>query len=114
MIAVVCDELCGQIVEFYYLSSSAGITGDWMKLHSKELYDRSFPPNVIISRRTNWVGEKNSYKLPDGKSPLGRPRCRCDDEVKMVGRERVNWNFVAQDKDKLRGLVETAVIFRLP
>jgi hypothetical protein len=72
-----------------------------------------------MKSRTNWVEDKNSYKLPlvarpDGKRPLGRPSCRCDDEVKMVGREHADWNFVAQDRDKLRGLVETAVIFRLP
>ena len=37
MIALVCDELRGQILEFYYLSSSAGITGEWFKLHNEEV-----------------------------------------------------------------------------
>jgi len=90
MIVLVCDELCGQILEFYYLSSSARITGDWLKLHNEAVLDRYFPPNIIKSRRTNWVGEKISYKLPlvarpEGRRPLGRPSCWCDDEVKMVG-----------------------------
>jgi len=31
----------------------------------------------------------------------------------MVGWKGVDWNFVAQDRDKLRGLAETAMIFRL-
>jgi hypothetical protein len=37
IMALVSDELRGQILEFYYLSISARITGDWLKLHNEEL-----------------------------------------------------------------------------
>ena len=43
--------------------------------------------------------EKISYKL----TLVGRQSCWCNDEVEMVGSEGVDWFFVAQDMDKLRG-----------
>jgi hypothetical protein len=57
----------------------------------------------------NIVGEKrNKYRLlvgkPEGKRPLGRPRWRWVDNIKMdFGEKRqdgVNWIGLAQDRDK--------------
>jgi hypothetical protein len=45
------------------------------------------------------------------KRPLGRPRCRWDDNIKMdveeVGGGRVDWMELAQDRDTWRALVST-------
>jgi hypothetical protein len=54
---------------------------------------------------------------PEGKIPLGRPRCRCDDDIKMdlrgIGFGSVNWIFVAQDRDKWRALLGTVMNLRV-
>jgi hypothetical protein len=60
------------------------------------------------------MGEKrNVYRLlvgsPGGKRPLGNPRCRWVDNIKMdlidIGLSGVDWIDVAQDRDKWRALV---------
>jgi hypothetical protein len=60
------------------------------------------------------MGEKrNAYRLligkPQGKRPLGRPRCRWIDNIKMdlleIGWGGVDWIALAQDRDKWRVLV---------
>ena len=59
-----------------------------------DLYSSSNIVRVIKSRRIRWaghvarMGERRSlYRVlmgkPEGKSPLGRPRCRWDDNIKM-------------------------------
>jgi hypothetical protein len=74
-----------------------GVTGGWRKLHYEELHDLYSPPSIsriIKSRRMRWaghvarMGEKtNVYRLlvrkPEGKRPLGRPRRRWIDNIKM-------------------------------
>jgi len=66
------------------------VTGEWRRLHNKELNDQYSPPNivrVIKSRRMRWAGhvvhmgeERGVYRVfvgkPEGKRPLGRPRRR--------------------------------------
>jgi len=48
---------------------------------------------------------------PEGKRPLGRPRRRWEDNVKMdlreVGEGRGDWMELAQDRDRWRALVGT-------
>jgi hypothetical protein len=73
------------------------VTGRWRKLHNEELHNLYSSPSVIRiikSRRMRWarhvarMGEKrNMYRLlvrePEGKRPLGRPRCRWIDNIEM-------------------------------
>ena len=53
---------------------------------------------------------------PEGKRPLGRPRCRWEDNIKMdleeVGRGCGDWIRLAQDRDRWRPLVRTVMNFR--
>jgi hypothetical protein len=50
---------------------------------------------------------------PEGKRPLGRPRRRWDDNIKMdlqeVGRGCGDWMELAQDRDRWRALVSTVM-----
>jgi hypothetical protein len=59
-----------------------------------------------------WVGK------PEGKRPLGRPRLRWEDNIKMdlqaVGGDYVDWMQLAQDRDRWRALVGTVRDFRVP
>jgi hypothetical protein len=52
------------------------------------------------------------------KSPLGRPRCRWVDNIKMelleIGWSGVDWIGLAQDRDKWRALVNAAMTLRVP
>jgi hypothetical protein len=54
---------------------------------------------------------------PERKRPLGRPRCRWEDNIKMdlqeVGAGR-DWMELAQDRDRWRALVGTVRDFRVP
>ena len=53
----------------------------------------------------------------EGKRPLGRPRHRWEDNIKMdllgVGRGCVDWMELAQDRDRWQALVSTVMNFRV-
>jgi hypothetical protein len=94
------------------------VTGEWRKLHNKELHDLYSPPSVIRKvkwRRIRWAGhvarmgvKRNAYRLlvgkPEGKRLQGRPRCRWLDNIRMGPGERgwrgrgVDWIGLAQGK----------------
>ena len=84
------------------------VTGEWSKLHNEELSDMYSPPNVvrvIKSRKMRWAGHlarigerRGVYRIlvgkPGGKGPIGRPRHRWEDNIK-VGLQEVGcgvWN----------------------
>jgi hypothetical protein len=68
-----------------------------------------------------WV-KRNAYRIlegmPAGKRPLGRPRRRCVDNVKMdlreVGLDGMDWIDLTQDRDEWRALVTTVMNLRVP
>ena len=54
---------------------------------------------------------------PEGKRPLGRPRRRWEDNIKMYLQEvggGGDWMELAQDRDRWRALVNTVMNFRVP
>ena len=85
--------------------------------------------NCIKSRRMRWaehvarVEEGRGVHIilvgkPEEKRPLGRPRRRWEDNIKMdlqeVGRGCGDWMEVAKDRDRWRALVSTVMNFRVP
>jgi hypothetical protein len=76
------------------------VTGEWGKLHNEELHNLYSSPDIrqIKSRRMRWAGhvarmgeERKLYKVlvgkPERKRPLGRPRRRGEDGIRMDLRE---------------------------
>jgi hypothetical protein len=108
------------------------VTGEWIKLHNKELHDLYSSPSIIRiikSRRMRWAGhvarmreKSNAYRLlvgkPEGKSPLGRPRRRWVDTIKMnlgeVGWGDVDWIGLAKDMNRWRAVVNSVLNLRVP
>jgi hypothetical protein len=55
---------------------------------------------------------------PEGRRPLGRPRRRWEDNIKMNLREivfgYVDWTHLVQDRDRWRAVVNTVMSLRVP
>jgi len=107
------------------------ITREWRKLHSEELRDHYTLPNivrVVKSRRMRWAGhvalmgeERGVHRVlvrkPEGNRPLGRPRRRWEDIIKMDLREvrgGGGWMDLAQDRNRWRALVNKVMKLRVP
>jgi hypothetical protein len=84
---------------------------------------------LIKARRIRWAGHvahigevRGTYNIlvgrPEGRRPLGRPRRRWEDNIKMdlkdVGFGDVDWIHWAQDRDRWRALVNTVMNLRVP
>jgi hypothetical protein len=107
------------------------VTGERRKLHIEELHILYSSPNIIRqikSRRIRWagrvarMGEKRKVytvlvRKPEGKRPLGRPRRRWEDRIRMDLRETgwgsVEWFQLAHDRDRWRALVNTVMNLRV-
>jgi hypothetical protein len=107
------------------------VTGEWRKLHSEELHNLYSSPDIIRqvkSRRVRWAGhlarmgeERKVYKVlvgkPEGRRPLGRPRRKWEDGVRMdlseIGLGGVDWIRLAQDKDWWRAVVSAVMNLRV-
>ena len=108
------------------------VTGEWRRFHNEELNDLYSTPNivrVIKSRRMRWAGhvarmgeERVVYRVlvgkPEGRRPLGRPRRRWADNIRMdlheVGCGHMDWIGLGQDRDRWRTLVSAVMNLRVP
>jgi hypothetical protein len=105
--------------------------GSWRKLHNDELQSLYSSPNivgVIKSRRMRWAGHvarmgevRGVYRVlvgrPECKRPLGRPRRRWEDNIKLdlgeTGIDGANWIRLAQDRVQWRAFVNTMMNLRV-
>jgi hypothetical protein len=108
------------------------ITEEWRKLHNEELSDLFSSCNIIgmiKSRRMKWAGHvermgerKGAYRAlvrkSEGKRPLGKPRRRWQDNIKMdlqeLGCGGMDWIDMTQDRDRWRALVKVVMNIRVP
>jgi hypothetical protein len=93
------------------------VTGGWRKLHNEELhglYSSLSISRVTKARRMRWAGHvarmgevRGAYSIlpgrPEGRRPLGKPRRRWEDNIKMdlgeIGFGDVDWIHLAQDRE---------------
>jgi hypothetical protein len=101
-------------------------------LHNEELHNLYSSPiivRMVKSRRMRWArhvarmgAERNAYRIlvgkPDGKRPLGRPRRRWLDNIKMdlreIGWDGMDWIDLSQDRDQWRALMNMVMNLRVP
>jgi hypothetical protein len=108
------------------------VDGSWRRLHNDELHSMYSSPNIVRvlnARRMRWAGHvarmgegRGVYIVlvgrPEGKRPLGRPRRRWEDNIKMdlreIGINGANWIQLDQDRVQWRAFVNTVMNLRVP
>ena len=87
------------------------VIGEWRKLHNEELRDLYSLPNIVrvVKSRMRWAGHvarmgegRGTHRVlvgkSEGKRPLGRPRRRWEDNIKMdvqeVGGVETGWSWL--------------------
>jgi hypothetical protein len=103
------------------------VRGGWRKLLDEENHSLYTSSNIISinkSMRMRLAGHVTRMKdvrngniilvvEPQGKTPLGKPRRRYKDNIKMVlreiGSEGVDWIHLAEDRDRWRAIVNTVM-----
>jgi hypothetical protein len=102
------------------------VTGDWRKLHNKELHDLNSSPSIvriIKSRRMRWAGHvapkgDACRLLVESQRERGKPRHRLVDNIRMdlgqVGWGYVDWIGLAKDRNRWRAVVNLVLNLRVP
>jgi hypothetical protein len=108
------------------------IIGSLRKLHNVEFHTLYSLPNMIRmikSRMVRCVGhatcmseKRNAYRVlvgkPERKKPLGRGRCRWEDNIKINLRETrwggMDWIHLAKNRDQCWALVNTVMNLQIP
>jgi hypothetical protein len=108
------------------------VTGGWRKLHNEELHGLYSSPSIVrvikarsmrLAGHVARMGEvRGAYNIlvgrPEWRRPLGRPRCRWEDNIKMdlreIGFGDVDWIHWAQDRDRWRAFVNMVINLRFP
>jgi hypothetical protein len=106
--------------------------GSWRKLHNDELHSLYASPNIvrmIKSRRMRWAGNvarlgqgRGDYRVligrPESERPLGRPKRRWEDNIKLdlreIGIDGANCIRLAQDRVQWRAFVSTVMNLQVP
>jgi len=114
------------------LGSRNEIPAEWKRLHNEEFNDLYSSPNIIRvnqSRRMKLAthvacmgGEGGACRLlvekSEGTRPLGRPRRRWEDNIKIDPQEVEwrgrDWGGMAQNRDRWRDLVNAIMNLRVP
>ena len=86
------------------------VTGEWRRLHNE------------VGHVARMGEERGVYRVllgePEGRRPLGRPRRRCVDNIRMdmqeVGCGYMDWIGLAQDRDRWRTLVSVVMNLWVP